>query len=114
MPISPEPGCTGRSSSVNTFVVGIWLNFAVDGGRPFMVMLIPIEPSVEPMASTSTSCSIRSSSASLTSAVHMTPEEMIVRNEDVSYGRPAAAASSSARRMGFEKASPTMAMAFAR
>ena len=66
------------------------------------------------MASTSTSCSIRSSSASLTSAVHMTPEEMIVRNEDVSYGRPAAAASSSARRMGLEKASPTMAMAFAR
>jgi hypothetical protein len=69
---------------VNTFVVGIWLNLAVDGGRPFMVMLSPIEPSVEPMASTSTSCSMRSSkSASLTSAVHMTPEEMMVLSEDV-------------------------------
>ncbi len=69
---------------MNTLVVGIWLNLAVAEDRPFIVMLMPIEPSVDPTASTSTSCSIRSSRADFTSAVHITPEEMTVFSDDVS------------------------------
>ena len=60
------------------------------------------------MASTSTACSIRSSRASFTSAVHITPDEMIIVSDDVSYGVPASAASSSARMIGLANASPTI------
>ena len=99
---------------MNTFVVGIWLNLAVAGGTPRIVMLTPIEPSVEPMASISTACSMRSSRASFTSAVHITPDEMIVVSDEVSYGVPRSAASSNARMMGLAKASPTITIPVAR
>ena len=54
---------------------------------PSSMMLLPIDPSDEPIASSSTTCSMRSSSASFTSAVHITPDEMIIFSDDVSYGR---------------------------
>ena len=78
MPTSPEPGCTSRSWSVNTFVVGDWLNRAVSAGMPRIEICIPIAPSVEPIASSSIVCGMRSRSWSFTSAVHITPDEMMI------------------------------------
>ena len=69
---------------MKTRVSGPLVNFAVCTGTPRIVTFIPIEPSVEPMASTSTACGMRSSIASFTSAVHMTPEEMTIFTDDVS------------------------------
>ena len=95
---------------MKTLVVGLWVNLAVEGGTPFIEMLLPIEPSDEPIASTRMTCSMRSSSCSLTSAVHITPDEMIIASLERSYGLPAAVAASSARINGLEKESPTMVM----
>ena len=80
---------------MNTFVVGMLLNEPVAAGRPFIMMLMPIVPSVLPAASISIACSMRSSTCSLTSTVHITPLEMIALRLDVSYGVPASAARSS-------------------
>ncbi len=110
MPTWSLPGVTSLPSSMNTLVVGLCVNLAVEGGTPFIEMLLPIEPSDEPMASTRMTCSMRSSSCSFTSAVHITPEETIIFNCDRSYGVPAAAAASMARMIGLAKASPTMVM----
>ena len=68
-----------RPSSLKSFVSGCAVNFAVCTGRPRIVTWLPMPPSVDPMASISMRCSARSRSASFTSAVHMTPDEMIMR-----------------------------------
>ena len=68
---------TSRPSSANTFVVGFWVNLAVSVDAPRVLIWLPIDPSVDPMASNSTTCGMRSSNCSLTSVVHMTPDDKI-------------------------------------
>ena len=77
------------------------------------MMLMPIVPSVLPAASISSTCSIRSSTCSLTSTVHITPLEMIALRLDVSYGVPASRARSSSVRIGLENTSPTIVITVA-
>src|ERR1700716_4327707 len=108
MPASPEPGCTDRPSSVNTFVSGAMSNCAVGGGGPFIVTATPTEPSVDPIASMSMRCFTRCSNSLLTSAVHMTPDDTTSLSEDASYGALLAAASSNAWIIGLQNASPTI------
>ncbi len=114
MPISSDPGSTSRPSSVMTLVVGLLANLAVSVATPRIVTWLPIEPSVDPMASISISCGIRSRSCSFTSVVHITPDEMIILSDDRSYGSPRSAASSNALTSGLAIASPTSTINTAR
>ncbi len=75
MPTSSEPGTTSRPSSANTFVVGLSTNTAVGAPVPCVVTWVAIAPSLEFMMSFSATLGRRSSSACLTSADHMAPEE---------------------------------------
>ena len=84
MPASPEPATTSRSSSVKTFVVGDWLNFAVSMGMPRIEICMPMLPSLEPMASSNTACGMSSSISAFTSEVHMTPDETTILSVVVS------------------------------
>ena len=104
------PGVISVSSSRNTFVVGLAVNFAVSLRTPRIVTWLPIEPSVEPIASYSTTCGMRSSSASLTSVVHITPTTPSSAATTVSYGSPRAVASSSAVMIGLANESPTIVL----
>ena len=54
IPISPDPGATGSSSSLNTFTYSAMLNFAVFAALSRVLIDPPMEPSVEPMMSFST------------------------------------------------------------
>ena len=107
IPVSPEPGSTRRPSSVKTFVVGAMANLAVSPRFPRVVIWLPIEPSLEPIASKRMK-SPHSRSCAFTSVVHMTPEDTRSLTGEVSYGVPASLASSSAFTMGRLNASPTM------
>jgi hypothetical protein len=60
------------------------VNVAVSDVMPFIEICVPIVPSVEPIASTRIACSIRSSSCSFTSVVHITPDDEITAIDDVS------------------------------
>ena len=110
MPISPDPGTTSVSSSLNTLVAGLEVNLAVSVLTPRIVIWLPIDPSLEPIASNKIACGIRSSSSSFTSVVHITPEETIIFNVDVSYGSPRSIAARRARMIGLENESPTIVL----
>ena len=86
------------------------VNLAVSVATPRIVTWLPIEPSLEPIASSNTTCGIRSRSASLTSVVHITPDDTIICRLEVSYGAPRSVAASIARTIGFENASPTIVL----
>ena len=51
IPISSDPGSTTRPSSVTTFTFGVVVNFAVVPTPARVLMVAPIEPSVEPSPS---------------------------------------------------------------
>ena len=86
------------------------MNLAVWECSSRVVTWLPIEPSVDPIASNSTTCGIRSSRASFTSVVHMTPDDTIIFSDDASYASPRSAASSTAAMIGFANESPTMVL----
>ena len=73
---------TSVSSSLKTFVSGDCVNLAVSVAMPFIVIWVPIDPSDEPIASISTTCSIRSNIACLTSVVHITPDDRNIAADD--------------------------------
>ena len=79
---------------------------------PLAIICVPIDPSVEPIASINTTCSIRSMRSFLTSVVHMTPDELIILIEDMSYFEPSGLPSSRARTSGLAKLSPTIVSPF--
>ena len=80
MPIFPiflEPGSTCSPSSVITITPGFMVNLAVPGDSSLEETEEPIPPSVDPIASISiiSWCFKR---PSLTSALHITPLDMMV------------------------------------
>ena len=90
-PCRPRPSraATSRSSSVNTFVVGIWREPGRRRRQPLIVMLTPHRALGRARWRRSASpARCARAAASLTSAVHITPDEMIVVSDDVSYGVP--------------------------
>ena len=49
IPVSPDPGTTSRSSSVNTLVSGLGMNRPVGAGASLVEIEYPIAPSVAAM-----------------------------------------------------------------
>src|SRR5437588_6000 len=109
MPTSSEPGSTGLPSSVNTWTRSPSWNLAVSGAWPGTATEPPRPTaSVDPKESNRTIEGWCFRRPSLTSWLHITPEEEMSLRLDRSY-LPGLESSSAS--MGLAKASPTMATA---
>jgi hypothetical protein len=109
-PALPVPGGIGSPASSSSSTSGAGMNEALLVGSPLRRIDVPYQaPSLDPQLSTSSTPGRCRNRRSLTSALHTTPAEQIVRRLEPSYGRPSAARASSARVMGLANASPTIA-----
>ena len=83
MPIVFDPGSTSSPSSETTITPGLIENFAVLAGFSLLETAEPIPPSDEPIASIKV-MSACSNKPSFTSALHITPLDMMLLKEDKS------------------------------